>query len=201
MKFPPLACDRLQRVKPVAILAVLAVATSIACTTVRTSGHSQPIDEPPPLLGLVDRLEVETYSPEWVDELVQAEPDPTEAARLAGSGAGCEVVVYLGTWCSDSRRELARLWRALDLAGGGGLFEVSYVGVDREKREPAELLAGIELDYVPTIVVRREGRELGRIVESSPIAIETDLADLLSGVQVGVLSGRDDLGETDGDDG
>jgi hypothetical protein len=107
------------------------------------------------------------------------------------------VTVFLGTWCSDSKRELARLWRAFDdLMGTSGReapFAVRYVAVARDKQEPAELTAGRDLHYVPTFVVEREGREVGRIVETAPQGIERDLLALLDGSAQGVLSARGDL--------
>ena len=155
-------------------------------------------DGPPPLVGVVEREEVEAHVPDWVQAEVEAEPAAEAAAALLAVEPGAEVVVYLGTWCSDSRRELARLWRAFDEAGIGLVaeppFALEYVAVDRDKAEPAERLAGVGLEYVPTFVVRRGGEEVGRIVEISPNGIEHDLLALLSGEASGVVSGRDDLG-------
>jgi hypothetical protein len=41
---------------------------------------------------------------------------------------------------------------------------------------------------VPTIIVRREGVEVGRIVEHPTRSIEEDLLDLLRGTRTGFLS-------------
>ncbi len=155
------------------------------------------VEDEPVLLGEVTREEIEEAVPSWVAETASAEIHEAEADALAAVEPGAEVTVFLGTWCSDSRREVPRLWRALDHAGdqaGGEVpFEVEYVGVDRDKEEPADLLAGQDLAYVPTLVVRRDGREVGRIVESAPGGVEGDLLSLLDGWAWGVLTGRDDL--------
>lgn len=155
---------------------------------------ADPEEVGPELLGPVSRHQIEAVVPEWVKTEIEADPDREAAARLADALEGAEVTVYLGTWCEDSRRELARLWRALDEAGIFEPPQFAYVGVDRDKREPAELLAGSDLCYVPTFIVRRGAGEVGRIVESAPGGIERDLLALLSGERQGVLSGRDDLG-------
>ncbi len=149
----------------------------------------------PVLVGAVTRDEIEEAVPGWVSETVSAEIDEEDATALVGVAPGVEVTVVLGTWCSDSRREVPRFWRALDQTGGLVPFEVGYVAVDRDKEEPADLLAGLDLAYVPTFVVRRGGREVGRIVESSPGGVESDLLALLSGEASGVITGRDDLGD------
>jgi hypothetical protein len=124
---------------------------------------------------------------------VEAEIDPAAAQALSRVPPGGRVTVFLGTWCGDSRRELARLWRALDEIGGIVPFDLEYVAVDRDKKEPAALLAGRDLRYVPTLIVERAGGEVGRIVEISPGGVEGDLAALLAGTAAGVLTGRQDL--------
>jgi septum formation inhibitor-activating ATPase MinD len=65
--------------------------------------------------------------------------------------------------------------------------------VDRNKAQPEEWLQGVELEYVPTIVVRRDGQELGRIVEESPAGIEQDLLALLLGESSGVVTANPEL--------
>jgi len=162
------------------------------------AGDEPAAAEPEPLVGVVSREQVEAAVPAWVQAEIEAEPDAEAARHLLAVEPGAEVTVYFGTWCSDSRRELARLWRAFDEVGAGfGAelpFAIEYVAVDRDKRQPAERLAGVDVEYVPTFVVRRDGREVGRMVEVSPHGIEADLLALLSGEAAGVVSARDDLG-------
>ena len=145
------------------------------------------------LIGSVTRAEVEQAMPDWVGEAMTVEPDLEATERLLQEIVGAEVVVYLGTWCDDTRRELGRLWRALDSLGVSELPELSYLAVDRDLSEPAEQIVGVDLIRVPTIVVRREGREQGRIVEQSPNGVEIDLLALLTGESTGTLTGSHDL--------
>lgn len=179
-------------------LAVL-VLVSAACTAdggqvaeEKTSASPVPpaaSEEEAVLVGAVTREQVEAAVPEWVQAQVEAQPAAETARALTGVPAGAEVTVFLGTWCGDSRRELSRLWRALDEAGGTVPFQVRYIGVDREKKQPADLVAESDVRYVPTLIVRRDGREVGRIVETSPNGVEQDLLALLTGKAQGALSG------------
>ncbi|HVF60422.1 MAG TPA: hypothetical protein VNJ70_11480 [Thermoanaerobaculia bacterium] len=173
--------------------------------TVATYAWAKPPDEPPPpatteappaepvLTGEVTREQIEESMPDWVAEEVAAQPDAAAARALAAVPPGAEVTVYLGTWCGDSKRELPRLWRALDETGGAAPVAFRYVAVGRDKKEPAALTEGAGLLYVPTFVVERDGREVGRIVEESPHGVERDLLALLDGSARGVVSARDDL--------
>ena len=149
--------------------------------------------EKPVLLGTITREQVETAVPDWVQAEVESAPNPAAVAALAAVPPGAEVTVYMGSWCPDSRREVSRLWRALDEAGGGIPCTIHYIGVDHTKKEPVALVSGSGLLYVPTLIVRRDGREVGRIVESAPHGVEQDLLALLEGSAKGVLTTRGDL--------
>lgn len=170
---------------------LLLLIPSSACAAGGEEAEASASDEEV-LTGRVTREEIEAAHPEWVGATVDAEIDEEAATALAGVEPGAEVTVFLGTWCSDSRREVPRFWRALDQVAGLVPFEVGYVAVDRSKEEPAELVAGQALRYVPTFVVRRGGDEVGRVVESAPNGIETDLLTLLTGEASGIVTGRDD---------
>src|SRR4051794_1279107 len=69
------------------------------------------------LVGPTTREKVEA-APEWVQAEVDAKPDAGAAQALGAVEPGAEVTVFLGTWCGDSRREVPRLWKALDTEGG-----------------------------------------------------------------------------------
>ncbi len=147
------------------------------------------------LTGAVTREEIERALPGWVGATVEVRIDTEDATALASVEPGATVTVYLGTWCSDSAREVPRFWRALDQVGGMVPFDVELIAVDRAENRPPELVESADLKYVPTFVVSRGGEEVGRVVETSPHGIETDLLALLTGEASGVLSTRDDLGD------
>lgn len=149
--------------------------------------------EPPVLTGTVTREQVEAAVPDWVEAEVRCEIDTEAAGALTAVAPGADVQVFLGTWCSDSKRELARLWRALDEVAGMVPFELELIAVDRDKKEPEGRQEGLDIRYVPTLIVRRDGEEVGRIVEEAPGGIERDLLALLTGEARGVISAREDL--------
>jgi thioredoxin 1 len=180
-------------------LALVPLLLVLAPPLARGSGGEEPAaaeaHETPVLVGQVTREQIEAAVPDWVGRTVDAEIDEQAANDLAAVEPGAHLTIFLGTWCSDSRREVSRFWRALDQVGGLVPFEVEYVAVDRAKEEPADLVAGQDLRYVPTFVVLRGGDEVGRVVESAPDGIEADLLALLTGEASGVVTGRDDLGD------
>jgi len=144
------------------------------------------------VVGETSREEILRAAPAFGDEAARADVEEQTARALATVPAGAEVRVYLGTWCGDSRRELGRLFRALELVPEPWPFTLTLVGVDRARSAPG-LTESVGLRYVPTFVVLREGAEVGRIIESAPRGIERELLDLLTGARTGVVSGRTDL--------
>jgi thiol-disulfide isomerase/thioredoxin len=126
----------------------------------------------------------------WRERLKEIDVKEADAKALTEVPEGAEVTVYFATWCSDSRREVPRLWRALEAADGDIPFSVDYIGVDRALQAEEVDLKGVDLQFVPTFVVRRDGKEVGRIVESAPDLLERDLAALLAGEKSGVVTGR-----------
>lgn len=144
----------------------------------------------PVLVGELTRERIEAEVPGWAEARDASPIDQAAAQALASVPTESELVVYLGTWCGDSKREVSRFFRALDVAGTVP-FRIRYVGVDRAKQAP-DLPDGLDLRFVPTFVVLRNGLEMGRLVESAPNGIEVDVGRLLRGEETGVISGRAD---------
>jgi thiol-disulfide isomerase/thioredoxin len=183
------------RLLPLLLLASLAASIAPWPCAGQTAEETKKAEEV--LVGPVTREGIETAVPQWVEAQVAAQPDAEAARALAAVEPGAEVIVFLGTWCGDSRREVPRLWKALDEAGGAVPFSIRYVGVDRAKKEPAAAIAESGIHYLPTFIVRRGGAEVGRVIETSPNGIEKDLLALLTGRARGILATREDL--TSGD--
>lgn len=118
---------------------------------------------------------------EWRHEYDAYEPDRGSIAAIAAFPGRAVVDVSFGAWCSDSVREVPRFLKIVDTARNPRL-KVRYVAVDRSKRKPARHARRVGLERVPTFVVRVDGGEIGRIVETPRATLERDLADLLARV-------------------
>ena len=120
----------------------------------------------------------------WEAERSSYVPDPKAVKRLSSAVGRYRVVVVLGSWCSDSRREVPRLEKIVETVGGG-VFTIDLEGVDRTKRvlvtsPAAGLLTGRTADRVPTLVLLdADGQELGRVVETASEPLERLLTELI----------------------
>lgn len=174
-------------------LGALALLSSSCASAAGREGAEPAEKESPVLVGTTNREAVEAFSPDWVEAEVTSQPEAAGVQALGAVEPGAEVEIFLGTWCGDSRREIPRLWKALDQLGSTP-FGLHYVAVDRGKKEPSGPIAEGGVLYLPTLIVKRNGHEVGRIVETAPHGVEADLADLLSGKASGLLTTRNDLG-------
>lgn len=89
------------------------------------------------------------------------------------------LIVFMGTWCEDSHRDFPRLMRILE--------ELKYpdnkltiIAVNRKKESPTGDEGRYNIQKVPTIIVEKYGKEIGRIIEMPTTGyIERDLVDIL----------------------
>lgn len=74
------------------------------------------------------------------------------------------LVVFGGTWCDDSRFILPKLFRIQEMSGMDDK-KISFFGVNRKKEMVGNLTKALNITNVPTIIVMKDGKEIGRVVE------------------------------------
>jgi hypothetical protein len=142
----------------------------------------------------IDRAATPPSPSEWVGPLTRAqlqalpgfgphanggyEPDPQALALLRQAPLDWRALIFVGTWCPDSRREVPPFLRIIDQVGLPEA-QLELVGLDRAKTDPEGLSARYRISRVPTIVVIQGERELGRIVERPVTSLEGDLVEIL----------------------
>jgi len=117
-------------------------------------------------------LETLDPNPVWVAEAYSDTVDVLETYRD-------EVTykVWGGDWCKDCRGKLPDFGAALAAAGVPD-ERIEEYELDQEKQGPGVEEYGIE--FIPTVVVERDGEELARFVEHEPAPIAVYLADQLA---------------------
>ena len=110
--------------------------------------------------------------------------DSATADQLKSALTGKRLMIFMGTWCGDSRREVPRIFRILDYCGvPSSSIELIMVN-DADsvyKQSPGHEEKGRDIFRVPDLLVFQDHKELGRIVESPVISLEKDLLALLKG--------------------
>lgn len=88
------------------------------------------------------------------------------------------IKTVLGTWCSDSRREVPRFVKILDFIGFPEDKHL-FFNVDRNKKGLFDEVDNLNIEFVPTIIIYENGEELGRIVEAPEVSLEADLIKII----------------------
>jgi dipeptidyl aminopeptidase/acylaminoacyl peptidase len=142
------------------------------------------------LLGEISRGDIIENLQDWDAEFFEYTPDATLTGELEDPIYSVDFVIVLGTWCSDSRREIPRLWKILEeLQYPIDEIKMFGVGSSRFTKEmpiPEGVLewsdktkAYYGVERVATVIVYREGREIGRIIESPEESLEQDLVRII----------------------
>ena len=117
--------------------------------------------------------------PGWFgEEFLSYQPDPQYLTQIPAEAEGVTIVCVLGTWCPDSRREVPRMLRLLQVTHIAP-ERMQMIGVDRNKQSPGGEAAPYGVDRVPTFILYRDGKELGRIVETPFASLEKDMLGIL----------------------
>lgn len=89
------------------------------------------------------------------------------------------ITVFLGTWCGDSKRNFPRLMKILDETKFPK-SKLHIIGVNRKKQSPNGEEAKYNIVKVPTIILEKYGKEIGRITEEPETGyIEKDLLNII----------------------
>ncbi|MDO9275884.1 MAG: thioredoxin family protein [Lutibacter sp.] len=87
---------------------------------------------------------------------------------------------FMGTWCGDSQEQTPVLYKILDEAGFD-YNNLTLITVNRSKSTPDNLQEGFNIERVPTFIVYKNDKEIGRFVEYPRESVEADLLKIVSG--------------------
>ncbi len=88
------------------------------------------------------------------------------------------IKIVFGTWCSDSKLQVPRFYKIIDLTDFNK-SRLETIGVDRNKNALVVNIADLNIELVPTFIVYKHGKEVGRIVESPYDSLEDDLLEII----------------------
>lgn len=122
---------------------------------------------------------------QWFEATYQSfQPDTSVLRPVGGLDPSVRLTLFLGTWCGDSRREVPRLLKILDYLKAKP-DQVQLILLDnrtgRYKQSPTHEQRGLGIFRQPTFVVRRNGQEVGRIIQNPVESLEKDLVRILTG--------------------
>jgi thiol-disulfide isomerase/thioredoxin len=87
--------------------------------------------------------------------------------------------IVLGTWCPDSRREVPKFIRILDI-WNFPISKVKLIGVDKSKLSSVSDYGSLNIERVPTFIIYKNNIEAGRIIENPVTSLEQDMLNILT---------------------
>jgi len=154
------------------VVPVLALAFIIACTPTRKTGAIKTRykviadTETKVLQGYIDRsvLEHDTAFKWFAENLKYGTADPAAVQAFKDNAASFNVVIFGGTWCHDTQNLLPVFYRLVEKSGFPEK-NITIVALDRSKNGPDNMTTTYHVTNVPTFIVMKDGKEVGRVVE------------------------------------
>ncbi len=118
------------------------------------------------LRGLITRADIENDTAfSWFKKNYNlGRPDASAVAAFKQHANNFHILIFGGTWCSDTQNLLPQFYRLTDAAGYAD-SSITLIGVDNEKTTLDNLNKTFHLINVPTFIVLKDGKEVGRVVE------------------------------------
>lgn len=106
-------------------------------------------------------------------------PDTSVVGSLQRN-TSVKYIVFGGTWCEDTQSILPKFFMLQEKAGITD-DRVTLFGVDRQKQTLGNIGSALNITNVPTIIVMKDGKEIGRVVEYGKTGKwDKELADIVA---------------------
>lgn len=134
------------------------------------------------LNGVISRSDIESdTSFKWFQQnynLGQADANAVKAFKENASKF--KMIVFFGTWCEDSQNLLPVFYRLVDKSSYPE-EDITLIGVKRDKTTLDDLQKKFDVKDVPTFIVMKDGKEVGRVVEYGESGqIDKELGEIVS---------------------
>jgi hypothetical protein len=131
------------------------------------------------LLGPLSKEEILENFPDWQEKVASYVPNMEVIAELQSIQYKIEIEIFLGTWCSDTKRNVSAYFQIMDMIDNP-LFTTTYIGIPRDKDSREPYIEGKNIIKVPTFIILINDEEKGRIIENPVKSVEEDLLDIIN---------------------
>lgn len=135
------------------------------------------------LKGIISKEDISNDpSFEWYAESQKIYPRPDNAAVAAFRQNKDSVyfIIFAGTWCEDTHYVLPKFFKIQEVSGFPE-NRITLFAVDRNKKTTGNIEAAFGIIDVPTIIVMKNSKEIGRVVEYGKTGHwDKELADIIN---------------------
>jgi thiol-disulfide isomerase/thioredoxin len=135
------------------------------------------------LKGIISRKELENDTAfSWWTENLKGYTPQSQALTELRKNQSIEFIAFIGTWCNDSKFIIPKFFSFVDAAGFPG-DRITLIGVDRSKKTLSHLAEAMNIIDVPTIIVMKDGKEAGRVVEYGKYGLfDKELGEIIASI-------------------
>lgn len=137
------------------------------------------IFEDPYYYGVINKnliIEHEGY-PWFSKQYDKYEPDINQLKQMKYDEI--KVVIFMGTWCHDSKREVPRMFKILNKINFDD-NNINIVALKKNKKGYFNNYDSFKITNTPTFIFYKENKELGRIIERPKTTLENDLYQFIN---------------------
>jgi thiol-disulfide isomerase/thioredoxin len=161
------------------ILRLLCLVALVGCTA-QKSYYTKEINNKKIVCGRIslDELKNEKEFP-WYCEGVNAyKPNVLVVNELKQHVTGLGVIIFAGSWCSDTHENLPKMIKVLQEMGVKS-SQIEVIMLDYNKQSQWFNASIFNITNVPTFVFFKNGQTIGKIVEQFNTNAEQDLLEIL----------------------
>ena len=164
------------------VLLMIMTAGIVSSQTPYTSSKDEKHPELTVLKGIISKYALQNDSTfnNWYNSNQSIYDPPKDIVNaMEAAKEKFQFVIFGGTWCEDTQFILPRFFKLQEQSGFPDQ-RISFFGVNRAKQTLGNLAAAFNITNVPTIIVMKDGKEVGRVVEYGKSGKwEDDLGELL----------------------
>lgn len=160
-----------------AVAVLFSAATSFAQTEVTTEPDGTKI-----IRGFMTRSQlVNDTAFKWYNENQKNyAPNAGSMQTIRTYKDSVHILAFGGTWCDDTKQILPKV-TALTDASGFSPDRFTLIGVDRNKKTLYHLAEAFNVTRVPTFIILKNGKEIGRVVEYGNMGMpDKEVADIIA---------------------
>ena len=155
----------------------LSVRLQGANLTVERDGLEMTLKEGPPLLGDLTLNELLEALPEYRRDAARYALDAGALEKLRRVKQPTELLVFFGSWCPHCARAIPRLLRVLQDVQGAPIT-ATFHGVPHGGSDA--MMEDLRVTGLPTVIVRRNSKEVARMEGEEWVAPERNLAAVVA---------------------
>lgn len=133
------------------------------------------------LVGYISKQQIteDTVFAWYKQNLKYARPNKEYVEIIKPKAYDFSIILFAGTWCHDSQQIIPKYFALLEAAEFPD-HKMTIIACDRQKTAPGNIQRPLNVANVPTLIVMKDGKEVGRIVEYGASGlVDKELAEII----------------------